>query len=283
MKGENKDKGKEKGKKSKKHGFLVSSFVLLAKMLWFVIKLPYFLFLGIYHTGKFISRKSKERRIKKKRESIKSVYSDFNVIHSNSGEYKKWEKKIFGAESKIGIILGARGSGKTAFGVKFLENVHAKEQKSCYALGFKEEDFPSWIKVVSDVSEIKNNSFVLIDESGILFSSRNSMSDSNKFLSNLILVARHKNLNILFISQNSSNLDVNILRQADYLVLKPSSLLQKDFERKIVQKIYQDSAENFEKFKDVEGLTHIYSSDFNGFVSNPLPSFWGSNISKSFR
>jgi len=277
-------KGKDKNnKKAKKRGLLFSSVVLLAKALWFVIKLPYFLFLGIYHTGKFVSRKSKERKIEQKRDSIKSVYSDFNVVHSSSEDYKKWEKKIMAAESKIGIILGARGSGKTAFGVKFLENVHAKEQKNCYALGFKGEDFPSWIKIVSDVSEIKNNSFVLIDESGILFSSRNSMSDSNKFLSNLILVARHKNLNILFISQNSSNLDVNILRQADYLVMKPSSLLQKDFERKIVQKIYEDSAEDFEKFKDVEGLTHIYSSDFKGFVSNPLPSFWDNNISKSFR
>ena len=109
------------------------------------------------------------------------------------------------------------------------------------------------------------------------------MSNANKLLSGLILISRHKNLNILFISQNSSNLDVNILRQADFLVLKPSSLLQKDFERKIIQKLYEKTEDDFEKFKENKGITYIYSSNFTGFVSNLLPSFWGAEISKSFK
>ena len=109
------------------------------------------------------------------------------------------------------------------------------------------------------------------------------MSAANQFLSDLILIARHKNLTILFISQNSSNLEVNILRQADFLVLKPSSLLQKEFERKIIQKMYEDTSAKFEKHKKVKGLTYIFSGDFKGFVANPLPSFWGQSISKSFR
>jgi hypothetical protein len=90
-------------------------------------------------------------------------------------------------------------------------------------------------------------------------------------------------LSILFISQNSSNLDVNIIRQADFLVLKPSALLQKNFERKIIQEIYEKSSKGFEKFKEVKGLTYIYSDKFLGFISNSLPSFWSRGISKSFR
>ena len=173
-------------------------------------------------------------------------------------------------------------SGKSAFGIKFLENLRAKKNKKIYAMGFKANTMPDWINVVEGVEGLGNDAFVLIDEGGILFSSRDAMSSSNKLLSELILIARHKNLSILFITQNSSNLDVNILRQADFLVLKPSSLLQKDFERKIVQKLYEKAEEDFEKFKDDKGLTHIYSSNFVGFISNPLPSFWGTSISKSF-
>jgi len=109
------------------------------------------------------------------------------------------------------------------------------------------------------------------------------MSNANKMLSQLIMIARHKNLSILFISQNSSNLEVNILRQADFLILKPSSLLQTEFERKIIQKIYEETEESFKKFEEVEGATHIYSGSFRGFVSNPLPSFWRENLSKSFK
>jgi hypothetical protein len=76
---------------------------------------------------------------------------------------------------------------------------------------------------------------------------------------------------------------VNILRQADFLILKPSSLLQKDFERKIVKNIYSSVEKEFQELKSKKGLTYIYSNDFKGFISNPLPSFWKESLSKSFK
>lgn len=273
---------KRKSKKKKEYKFLKG----LGKVLWFILKTPYYLGKGLYKAGKYTSVKVKEKKekkqIKEKREKMIPIYEEFKIIKEDSGTYEGWEKTIHNSDSKIGIILGARGSGKSAFGIKFLENFRAKKNKKIYAMGFKESEMPDWIDVVEKVEDLGNNAFVLIDEGGILFSSRNAMSNANKLLSELILIARHKNLSILFITQNSSNLDVNILRQADFLVLKPSSLLQKDFERKIVQKLYEKAEQDFKKFKEDKGLTHIYSSNFIGFISNPLPSFWGTNISKSF-
>lgn len=253
------------------------------KVLLFTLKIPYYLAKGIYRLIKKNSQYLKNKKIKKKRESIVSKYKSLEMVYTISGDYKKWIENIYKSKSQIGIILGARGSGKTAFGIKFLENLYAKNKKKCFALGFNKNEFPSWINVVSDISLIENNSFVLIDEGGILFNSRSSMSNANKMLSQLIMIARHKDISILFISQNSSNLEVNILRQADFLVLKPSSLLQKEFERKTIQKIYKKAEEYFNRFKDKKGITHIYSSNFLGFISNPLPSFWKENISKSFK
>lgn len=218
-----------------------------------------------------------------KREKILAKYVPFKILEVIEGDYKGWFDKTIESDSQIGIILGARGSGKTAFGVKLLENIYSKYKEKCFAIGFKSEEFPSWIKVVGDISELENDSWVLIDEGGILFNSRNSMSNANKMLSQLILIARHKNINILFISQNSSNLEVNILRQADFLALKQSSLLQKEFERKIIQKLYSETQDKFEKYKQDKGLTYIYSGHFRGFISNSLPSFWKEGISKSFK
>lgn len=280
-------KKREEKPRKRKSSFAKKAFVVffysLGKLTWNVIKSPYYLVRGAYKLSKKSAATVQDVNTKIKRSSIKPVYSELKIIESVKGSYGKWEKMVFDSDSKIGIIIGARGSGKTAFGVKVLENVYAKTKKKCYAIGFHQNDFPSWISVVEDVSQIKNDSFILIDEGGIFFSSRRSMSEANKFLSDLMLIARHKNLSVLFISQNSSNLDINILRQADYLVLKPSSLLQEEFERKIIQKIYEETEKDFEKFKDEKGLTYIYSSDFKGFVSNPLPSFWAKGISKSFR
>lgn len=248
----------------------------------FVLKLPYYFFRGVCVFGKKVSEKSNEVKISKKRGMMNAKFEEFKLLKVVDGDFGKWVSSVAKSDSQIGIILGARGSGKTAFGIKFLENFYARHGKKCFAIGFREEELPSWIDVISDVGEIKNGSLVLIDEGGVLFNSRSSMSSANKMLSELIMIARHKNISILFVSQNSSNLEINILRQADFLVLKSSSLLQKDFERKIVQKIYEGVEKDFGKFADEDGIAYIYSGKFRGFVSNSLPSFWREGISKGF-
>jgi hypothetical protein len=270
---------KKKKTEQKKANF----FPILLKILIFLVKIPYYVASGIYSFFVKAKEVTEKTTIKKKKEKMLANYEQFKLIETKAGDFFKWESKIMAAESKIGIILGARGSGKTAVGIKFLENVYAKTKKRCYAMGFKEEDMPSWIECVEDVSLVKNDAFVLIDEGGVLFSARDAMSKANKILSDLILVARHKNLNILFISQNSSNLDIDILRQADYLILKQNSLLQLDFERKKIKEIYTEIKNEFERHKETPGITYIYSDLFRGFVSNTLPSFWSTNISKSFK
>lgn len=264
------------------------------EFIWFLIKIPYYLTWALYYilkstmykiiwlSGK-ISWFYAGKKIEKRRKKMTAEYSGFVPVNKDRGDLKKWENDLYKSDSRIGIILGARGSGKTAFGIKMLENARTKTEKNCYAIGFDEEDMPEWIDVVDDVSKIMNDSFVLIDEGGVLFSSRKAMTNANKMLTDLILISRHKNISILFISQNSSNLDVNIIRQADFLILKPSSLLQKDFERKIIGKLYDSLSDNFKKYSGIKGLTYIYSDQFRGFIESQLPSFWNAGISKSFR
>ncbi|MCU0642293.1 MAG: hypothetical protein MUF61_01785, partial [archaeon] len=176
----------EAKKDKKKHlpGYFLFSFIwLILKFLWFIIKIPYYLARGFYKFIKWSAEKTAKAKISSKRASMKPVFEDFKVVKTIGGSYPKFLESVSEAESKIGIIIGARGSGKTAFGIKFLENLHTKTAKHCYAIGFKEEDFPSWINVVQNVSEIKNDSIVLVDEGGILFSSRKSMSAANQYLS----------------------------------------------------------------------------------------------------
>ena len=260
-----------------------SALKTLGKTIWFIIKIPYFIVKGIYLIIKKIEQKSSETKEKRIRESMSAEYSELKLIKELKGNNKKWENKLISSDSQIGIILGARGTGKSAFGIKLLENIYSKKKSKCFAMGFRKEDLPSWIESVESTEQIKPNSYVLIDEGGILFSSRKSMTNANKILSDLILISRHKNLTILFISQNSSNLEINAIRQADFLALKPNSLLQKDFERKKIKDIYDEAGDLFEKYKEDKGLTYIYSNEFKGFISNPLPSFWNKNLSKEFR
>ena len=207
--------------------------------------------------------------------------ANIRVVETIKGSYQKFWKDISGSDSRIGIIIGARGSGKSAIALVLLENLR-EEGRKFFAMGFPSKELPRWIRVVDNINELENDSYVVIDEGGILFSSRDAMSAANKMLSELLFIARHKNLTIFFISQNSSNLEINTLRQADFMVLKKSSLLQKNFERKIVSDIYEEYQEKFNDYGAIKGLSLVYAGSFVGFIDNDLPSFWSDSISKSF-
>ena len=228
----------------------------------------------------YVERKKKEGNEKKKIK-LPPQYKSFKELKKISGELAEFEK-FLQKKGKIGLIIGARGTGKSALGMRIAENIVAQSGKDIYALGFNKEKLPKYIRVIDDLEDVENNSFLLVDESGINFSSRSSMSSANKLLSSLLFISRHKNISILFITQNSANIEVNTLRQADYLLFKKSSLLQLDFERRKIKEIYEEVKKGFEKFDKDIGLTYIYSDIYRGFISNSLPDFWSEGLSKSF-
>jgi len=230
-----------------------------------------------------IKRKISEAKIEKQRPKSEPQINKFKILNTLNGSIDSFENKIINEDSTIGIVLGARGKGKSAIGIRILENLKTQTDRKLFAMGFKKGLLPNWITEIEELEQIENNSFVVIDESGVEFSSRNSMSSINKLFSRLLLIARHKNLSLILISQNSSNIDVNGIRQADYLILKPSSLLQRDFERKKIREIYEEVDDYFLEFKEDKGLAYIYSDEFTGFISNSLPSFWCERVSKAYR
>ncbi|MFC1801436.1 zonular occludens toxin domain-containing protein [Nanoarchaeota archaeon] len=272
-----------KKRKKSKLRYAGKALVLLGKGVYYTGKGGVLAGKFAYKTLKKQKQKSLEKQAEEKRPQVDAQYIPLKEIKTLNGNLIKFENHIFKKDSTIGIILGARGSGKSAIGMKLLENFKNKTKKNIYAIGFKKEDLPNWIKVVENVQQIQNDSTVLIDEGGIAFSSRKSMSNANQLLSELLFIARHKSLSILFITQNSSNLEINVLRQADFLVMKPSSLLQTDFERKIIKEIYQSVGEDFIKLGHFTGLTYIHSDKFQGFITNELPSFWNVKVSKAFK
>ncbi|MBI5224698.1 hypothetical protein HY989_02415 [Candidatus Micrarchaeota archaeon] len=256
-------------------------FSMLSKLLLLFFNFFKWLFSNVFHATKAtIVQKSLES--KKPKGAAK--YFPFQLLEKKSGDLEKFESMLVSKKSTVGIILGARGSGKSGIGMRILENVHANSSRRVCAIGFSRESIPSWIDCADSISEIQNGSFVLVDEGGIVFSARRSMGDANALLSELLLISRHKDLSILFISQNSSNLDVNALRQTDYLLLRKSSLLQKDFERKKIQQLYEEAAPFFGRHpSEAQFSTYVYSDEFCGLIQNSLPSFWSELASKSFK
>ena len=85
--------------KEKKDGFLLwlikYFFRFIFSFVWSVIRIPYWIVLGIIWLARKIGKKSVERAIDKKRESMNPLYSELEVVKTISGGYEEWEKNLF--------------------------------------------------------------------------------------------------------------------------------------------------------------------------------------------
>jgi len=263
------------------HAYALLKWLVLA--LWNLLK---WLFHHGKQTAKATASAARTAHAESKRPQNTPEFAALQTVEALGGDLAQFESYLYSKKSSIGLILGARGSGKSALGMRILENLKRKTGRAVYAIGFDRLSLPSWINTLpaERLNDAPNGSFLLVDEGGISFSSRSSMSDANKLLSSLLLISRHKDLSVLFISQNSSNLEINAIRQTDYLLLKPPALLQQHFERKVIQDIYTEQQAKFKALGPSHpGLFYVHADSFRGFAENALPSFWNEGVSKAFR
>ena len=217
-----------------------------------------------------------------RKKEVTEPYVPFEAVKSDKGSYEDFYGKLR-SSSLILLIIGKRGSGKTSLGMKFLEFFNKETKRKCYTLGYGDARLPWWLKKVEKIEEIPNNSIALFDEGAVFFSARESMKAINKELSKIMTIARHKNLTLVLITQNSAMIDLNVLRLADTLLLKEPSLLQSKFERKVLRDIYEKIKPEFTKIKEKKSHFYVWDDDFQGLVKYPLPYFWSEKISTSFK
>lgn len=211
-----------------------------------------------------------------------AVLAPLTARSSASGDFKAFNERL-GTASLIILIAGKRGSGKSALGFRILENVHAASKRPAAALGVRAAVLPTWISAIDDVEDVENGAVVLVDEGAVAFSSRESMSGKNKELGKLLAIARHKDLTLILITQNTGMIDKNVLNLCDTVILKEGSLLQQQMERDAMKEMYRKAGAAIKKVPAAERQKHAYiiDSDFEGLVSVPLPSFWNEKVSKS--
>lgn len=250
-------------------------FAVFRFLLWAIVSVAGLL-------GKAAAARIRQQKLEAQRPRNPPRYEPLEAAKTVQGSVQGFEQWLLDSTSSIGLVIGSRGSGKSALGMRLLENVAARTNRPVCAMGFSPGTLPPWIRSIEHVEEVPNGAWVLIDEGGILFSSRSSMSSPNKVLSELLLIARHKDMSILFISQNSANLEINAIRQADYLLLRRPSLLQRDFERKKIQQVYDEAQPYFAQLSGDKTVTYIYSDQFRGIARNGLPGFWNERTGKAF-
>ncbi|HLF54279.1 MAG TPA: zonular occludens toxin domain-containing protein [Candidatus Nanoarchaeia archaeon] len=213
---------------------------------------------------------------------VAANYTPFVEASNIKGSIDSFENRLLN-ESLILAVAGRRGSGKSVLGFRIMENIHSKTSRPCFALGVKQSVLPSWISSIEEISQVKNRGIVLVDEGAISFSSRESMSKENRGLGELLAIARHKDLTLIFITQNTGMIDKNVLNLCDTILLKEGSLLQEKMERSVMKDLYSTANSALSRIPSEERkpYCYVFDADFEGLVQASLPSFWSSKVSKN--
>ena len=198
------------------------------------------------------------------------------------------------------VITGHRGEGKSALAWWLAEATKKKiaskfkKRAQIAAFGIPEEArkvFPKRLRIkhvdtLEEVSELKNGSIVVVDESSFVANARRAMNDNNLKWLQLISIARHKDFLFIFIAQDNKQLDVQILGSADYVIMKRPTELHLEFSRPQFKKQLLKAYEAFDRMRgDTRKKAYIanyHRTSESNFLPCKMPSWWNDKVSKAY-
>ena len=197
---------------------------------------------------------------------------------------RKWLEVI--QHPSVVVILGKRGSGKSALGYRLLELIRYRLKP--YVVGLPENSakaLPEWLGLVPTLDDLPHDSVALIDEAYLTYHARESMSEKNRLVSQLLNLSRQRNQTLVFVTQEARQLDKNITSVADVVVFKKPSALQIELERPELRPIARRAREAFTTVRGSSapwGYAFSPDADFEGLLENQLPTFWTKQLSRAF-
>ncbi|MFC1952593.1 ATP-binding protein [Chloroflexota bacterium] len=189
---------------------------------------------------------------------------------------------------KVMLILGRRGSGKTALAAKFCEYISATFGLAIYWVGLPEEArnlLPVWIKLVNGPEQVPPGSVILIDEAGIRYACLAFNTSENQFLRSLLMITRHRNSSLVAAVQSSRDVENAVVRQADTIIFKEPSLNQAVTERQVIRPRAKKAAEVFQQIPKEKRASSamVFDDSFTGLITTTVPSFWSEELSHIYR
>ena len=126
---------------------------------------------------------------------------------------------------------------------------------------------------------------MLIDEAYLIFGARNAMTAAGRSVGALVNLSRQRSWSLIFITQDSRQLDVNILSQADVIAIKAVSEIGREYERRELRPFTDRAAAAFATLQgDPRPWTWVYSTKigFSGLVRHEPASYWRPALSNAF-
>ncbi len=237
-------------------------------------------------------------------QSIAEILSDLRYLASPTAIEKpalEFLTETFSAESTIDpetdwqkvvphpsavLILGKKGSGKSALAYRLLELFRFRAD--AYAVGLPKQAvsvLPSWIGYVDSLKDLPLGSTAVVDEAHLRYNSRTSHTNASRSISEALNLCRQRGQTIIVVSQEARQIDKNIASSTDVIIFKEPAMLQIEFERRELRTIAEDAVSGFRSVKgSKQAWSYVYapSADHVGMLENTKPSFWSEELSRAF-
>jgi len=189
------------------------------------------------------------------------------------------------------LILGRRGSGKTALGHFIVERFSQEYSLLPAIVGIPPEKrklLPKNYVYPLSPADMPENSIGLIDEGAMLMPARKSMSSLNMLMISTLSLVRQRNQITVFVYHYPRMVDVGILAYLDGVFIKEPSVWDVYYGQKgdLLPKLTWKAAELFENMDENKRKSAVFVSapqaKFEGILGNPLPSYWCDDVSKAW-
>jgi len=176
-------------------------------------------------------QKSQEGLIKEQEEKFISQYK------ANK------EENLFIDQNNF-LIIGKKGSGKTALGWSFLKKINEMSQREIYIFNHPRpeilKELPFKVSNLLKLEQLYNitDSVVLIDEAQLVFNVMDKKIN-NRF-KNLLAISRQNNVCFIFICHNSYFINRSLFSFIDVKIIKDVNEGHWSLERKHMAKLYED-------------------------------------------
>ena len=216
----------------------------------------------------------------------------------DSKPFLSWKKILSKTDGGVIVISGHRGQGKSALGWWLAQQINTQQKKRVVAVGFPHEArdvFPKrgfgsggifWANGIEEVDAITKPSVLVCDEASFMANAREAMTKGNQAWNKLINTSRQKEHWLIFIAQNTGQLDIQLMQNADFVLMKkPTELLlrftREQFKREAIEAMNQFSWKKDSK-KFVYAVDYNYEFGKPKMLTSSMPTWWNNKISKAF-
>jgi len=177
------------------------------------------------------------------------------------------------------LIVGKKEAGKTCL-ASFLLQGHFEAGRLCFVYRPpRPELWPEWVKPIYGLTQLPENSVVLIDEAPLQgFNQFSYQKRGTLRLAEVMEVARHNNQSFIIISPNTPDLTKKLIYPVDVYLLKQPSPFQRLEERRIIKAAY-------EKIPGPIAQNEYYWLDGEIFEKATFtkPTWYSEDLSKAYR